>query len=81
MRNLKVKKKFHMESIAFGVMKEMGSFFFVCFLFRATLAAYESSQAKGRFRAGAASTATAMQDLSLICDLHHSSWQRQILTH
>ena len=23
--------------------------------------------------------ATAMQDLSHICDLHHSSWQRQIL--
>ena len=25
------------------------------------------------------STATAMQDPSLICDLHHSSWQCQIL--
>ena len=24
-------------------------------------------------------TATAMQDPSRICDLHHSSWQRQIL--
>ena len=24
-------------------------------------------------------TATAMQDPSCICDLHHSSWQRQIL--
>ena len=24
-------------------------------------------------------TATAMQDPSYICDLHHSSWQRQIL--
>jgi len=24
-------------------------------------------------------TATAMQDLSLVCDLHHSSWQPQIL--
>ena len=24
-------------------------------------------------------TATAMQDLSCICDLHHSSWQHQIL--
>ena len=24
-------------------------------------------------------TATATQDLSRICDLHHSSWQRQIL--
>ena len=25
-------------------------------------------------------TATAMQDLSCICDLHHSSWQHQILS-
>ena len=24
-------------------------------------------------------TATAMQDLSLVCDLHHSSWQCWIL--
>ena len=24
-------------------------------------------------------TATAMQDLSCVCDLHHSSWQHQIL--
>ena len=24
-------------------------------------------------------TATAMQDLSCVCDLHHSSWPRQIL--
>ena len=24
-------------------------------------------------------TVTAMQDLSCICDLHHSSWQHQIL--
>ena len=24
-------------------------------------------------------TATAMQDLSRVCDLHHSSWQFQIL--
>ena len=24
-------------------------------------------------------TATAMPDLSCICDLHHSSWQRQVL--
>ena len=24
-------------------------------------------------------TATALPDLSYICDLHHSSWQRQIL--
>ena len=24
-------------------------------------------------------TVTAMQDLSRVCDLHHSAWQRQIL--
>ena len=29
----------------------------------------------------ACTTATARWDLSHICDLHHSSWQRQILTH
>ena len=27
----------------------------------------------------ACATATAMQDLSHICNLHHSSWQHQIL--
>ena len=26
-------------------------------------------------------TATAMQDLSRVCDLHHSSWQWQICNH
>ena len=30
-------------------------------------------------RLPAYTTATAMQDLSHICDLHHSSWQHQIL--
>ena len=27
----------------------------------------------------ACATATATQDLSQVCDLHHSSWQHQIL--
>ena len=31
-------------------------------------------------RLGAYTTATATQDLSLICDLHHSSQQRQVLS-
>ena len=32
-----------------------------------------------RLQLQAYTTATAMQDLSCLCDLHHSSWQRQIL--
>ena len=45
-------------------------------------AAYGGSQAKGPIGAvdaGPYTTATAMPDLSCICDLHHSSWQHQIL--
>ena len=51
------------------------------FLFRAAPAAYRAFQARGGIRAAAASlaTATAMQDPSHICDLHHSSWQCWIL--
>ena len=43
--------------------------------------AYGSSQARGVIRATAEAyaTATAMPDLSRVCNLHHSSWQRQIL--
>ena len=54
-------------------------FFF--FLFRAIPAAYESSQARGRIRVAGAhtATATAMPDLSRICNLYHSSWQDRIL--
>ena len=50
-------------------------------LLQATPEAYGSSQARGRIGAAAAgyTTATATQDLSLICDLHHSSWQCCIL--
>ena len=49
-------------------------FFFVFFflLFRATFPVYGDSQARGRIR-------TTLQDLSHVCDLHHSSWQRRIL--
>ena len=44
-------------------------------------AAYGSSQAKSQTRdaAEAYATATAMLDLSHICDLHHSLWQHWIL--
>ena len=54
------------------------SFFF---LFRATPAAYESSWAGVRFelQLPAYTTATAMLDLSQICDLYQSLWQRRIL--
>ena len=45
---------------------------------------YGNSQARGRIRAVAASlpayaTATATPDTSWVCELHHSSWQRQTL--
>ena len=43
--------------------------------------AYGGSQAKGPIgaTAGGLATATSTTDLSHICDLHHSTWQRQIL--
>ena len=55
-------------------------FFFFC-LFRVSPAAYRSSQAKvePELQLLADTAATAMQDLSCVCDLHHSSWQHWIL--
>ena len=57
-------------------------FFFLVFwsfcLFRATLKAHGGSQARDPIGAFAA-TATAMPDLTHICDPHHSPWQCQIL--
>ena len=60
---------------------------FIHSLFRATPTAYGNSQARGWIEAVVKSklqllgyaTATAMSDLSHICDLHHSLWQHQIL--
>ena len=51
------------------------------FLFMATPVAYGSSQARGRIGATAEAytTATATPDLSIICDLHCSLEQGQIL--
>ena len=51
------------------------------FIFLLPPAAYGSSQARGQIRAAAETytTATATQDPSCICDLHHSLWQYQIL--
>ena len=66
-------------------MKYFGnvSNFFVFRLFRDASMAYRSSQARGRIRAvtkpAACATVTATPDLSRICNLHHSSRQRQIL--
>ena len=55
--------------------------FFFFLLSRATPAAYGGSQARSRIGATAAgyTTATAMPDLSCAYNLHHSSWQLQIL--
>ena len=52
-------------------------FFFLVF-FRAMLAEYGGSQARGRIGA-VATIATAAQDLSRVCGLNHSSQQCQIL--
>ena len=56
------------------------SFFLSC-LFRAAHMAYGGSQARGPVGAVAPAyaIATAMKELSRICDLHHSSRQGQIL--
>ena len=52
-----------------------GVLFVYLFLpFRATLEAHGDSQARDLNRA----TATARPDLSRVCDLHHSSWQRWV---
>ena len=52
---------------------------FYFLLFKAAPAAYGNSQARGRIRATAYATATAIPDPSYVCDLHHSSWQCRIL--
>ena len=53
-------------------------FFFFFFFFRAKPVAYGGSQARG-LQLLAYTTATGMQDLSLVCDLHHNSQQHWIL--
>ena len=58
-------------------------FFFVLCLFRSTPTAYGGSQDRGLHQSCCCrpiyARATAMPDLIYIFDLHHSSWQRQIL--
>ena len=55
--------------------------FFFFFFFRAIPATYRGSSlgVESELQLPAYTTATAMQDPSRVCDLHHSSQQRQIL--
>ena len=54
-------------------------FFFFCLLSCVFRAAYTACGVELELRLLAYTAATAMQDLSHVCDIHHSSWQRQIL--
>ena len=55
-------------------------FIFVCVcVFRATAGTYGCSQARGWIQAMAICRSHTTWNLSCICNLHHSSWQRQIL--
>ena len=58
-------------------------FFTFFFLFMAAHAAYGKSQARVELELKLVTytTATAMPDLSYVCDLYHRSWQSQILNH
>ena len=60
--------------------KFLGCFFF---FLMAALAAHGSSWARGQTEAAAeaSTTARATSDLSLVCNLRHSLWQCQTLTH
>ena len=64
--------------MAYTYMDLVPFFFFFFLLFRAAPVAYGVFQARGLIGV-TATTATAMQGPSRVCDLHHSSWQRQIL--
>ena len=58
------------------VLRQRAFFFFFFFFFRAVPAAYGSSQAMElELQPLASTTATATEDLSCVCDLHHSSRQ------
>ena len=61
--------------------KKMHFFFCLFAISWATPTAYGGSQARGLIGAvpPAYTRATATQDLSRVCDLHHSSRQRQII--
>ena len=74
-------RNFHMPQVRHKKRKEDSNYYTLFFFFRATRAAYVSSQTGGRnwSCSCAYATATATRDPSRICDLHHSSWQCQIL--
>ena len=55
-------------------------FFFLC-LFRATSMVYGNSQARGRIGATAAGLCHSHNNMSRVCDLHHSSCNAGSLTH
>ena len=79
-RNIFTIKRFFFLSSSLQVLLSLSlspSFFFF-FFFRATPMAHGSSQAKGQIGAQPLAYA-ATRDLSCICDLHHSTWQYQIL--
>ena len=56
-------------------------YIYIYLLFRTALRAYGGSQARGLIEATATSLCQSHSDAnpSHICDLHHRSWQRQIL--
>ena len=73
----------HCEKKKFLLLFSFFFFFFFC-LFRATLAAYGGSQARGLIGGAGlhhshSNADTATPDPSCICDLHCSSWQQWIL--
>ena len=65
------------------IVLKIGNVFFFFFCFRGPHVQHMEVPRLGgwwELQLLAYTTATAMLDPSLICDLHHSSWQRQILT-
>ena len=70
---------FSKNKLAINYLLTLTFFFFL--LFRAPPAAYGGSQTgvESELQLPAYATAAATSDLSRVCDLHHSSWQRQIL--
>ena len=67
--------------IATKFSKSIGNFFFFLEMYLKHMEV-PKFQARGQIRAAAEVyiTALAMLDLSSICDLHHHSWQCQILS-
>ena len=53
-------------------------FLFLFFFLRAAPVAHGDAQARSELQPPVYTTATATPDPSCVCDLHHSSWQRQI---